>query len=71
MNTPTVDDIISDLESRGLGWSIEHTGGLLEARVWRWPRIIARYRPATVEPLAKMLAAACYDVDWTAYPVKA
>jgi hypothetical protein len=24
-----------------------------------------------VEPLAKMLATACFDVDWTAYPVKA
>jgi hypothetical protein len=70
MNTPTVDDIIADLESRGLGWRIEHYGGLLEARVWGRARIIARYRPATVEPLAKMLAAACFEVDWTQYPVK-
>jgi hypothetical protein len=23
-----------------------------------------------VEPLAKMLATACFDVDWTKYPVK-
>jgi hypothetical protein len=38
--------------------------------VWDWPNVIARYRPATVEPLAKMLAAACYEVDWTKYPVK-
>jgi hypothetical protein len=70
MNTPTVDDIIADLESRGLGWSLDHTGTLIEARVWRWPRIIGRYRPDKVEPLAKMLAAACFDVDWTKYPVK-
>jgi hypothetical protein len=77
MNTPTVDDIIADLESRGLGWSIEHTGGLLsdgkpvrEARVWDWPTVIGRYRPAKVEPLAKMLAAACFDVDWTKYPIQ-
>jgi len=70
MNTHTVDDIIADLESRGLGWSLDHTGTLIEARVWAWPTVIARYRPATVEPLAKMLAAACSDVDWTKYPVK-
>lgn len=66
----TADDIIADLESRGLGWSLDHTGTLIEARVWRWPRIIGRYRPDKVEPLAKMLAAACFEVDWTKYPVK-
>jgi hypothetical protein len=68
-NAVTVDDIIADLESRGLRWSIEHTGALLEARVWLWRHIIARYRPAKVEPLAKMLAAACFEVDWTKYPI--
>jgi hypothetical protein len=46
MTTPTVDDIIADLESRGLGWSLDHTGTLIEARVWDWPTVIARYRPA-------------------------
>jgi len=66
----TADEIIADLESRGLGWSLDHTGTLIEARVWDWPNVIARYRPATVEPLAKMLSAACYEVDWTKYPVK-
>jgi hypothetical protein len=70
MSTPTADDIIADLESRGLGWSLDHTGTIIEARVWDWPTVIARYRPATVEPLAKMLATACFDVDWTKYPVK-
>jgi len=70
MDTPTVDDIIADLESRGLGWRIDRTGCTIEAIVRGWPTVIARYRPATVEPLAKMLAAACFDVDWTAYPVK-
>jgi len=34
MTTPTVDDIIADLEARGLGWSLDHTGRLIEARVW-------------------------------------
>ena len=70
MNTPTADDIIADLESRGLGWSLDNTGRLIEARVWDWPYVIGRYRPDKVEPLAKMLATACYDVDWTKYPVK-
>ena len=70
MNTPTVDDIIADLESRGLGWSIEHIGRLIEARVWGCT-VIGRYRTHTTEPLAKMLAAACFDVDWTKCPVKA
>ena len=70
MNTPTVDDIIADLESRGLGWSLDHTGRLIEACVWDWPAVIGRYRPATVEPLAKMLAKAAFQVDWTKYPVK-
>jgi len=71
MNTPTIDDIIADLESRGLGWSLDHTGTFIEARVWDWLTVIGRYRPAKTEPLAKMLATACYEVDWTAYPVKA
>jgi uncharacterized protein YqgV (UPF0045/DUF77 family) len=70
MSTPTVDDIIADLESRGLGWSLDHTGTIIEARVWDWPTVISRYRPYTVEPLAKMLAAAAFEVDWTKYPVK-
>ena len=71
MSTPTVDDIVADLKSRGLGWSLDHTGRLIEALVWDWPHVIGRYRPATVEPLAKMLAAAAFQVDWTKYPVKA
>ena len=70
MSTPTADDIIADLESRGLGWSLDNTGRLIEARVWEWPYVIGRYRPAKTEPLAKMLATACYEVDWTKYPVK-
>ncbi len=66
----TVDDLIGDLESRGLGWSLDHTGNLIEARVWDWPYVIGRYRPSTVVPLAEMLAKAMYEVDWTKYPVK-
>ncbi len=70
MNTPTADDIIADLESRGLGWSLDNTGRLIEARVWDWPYPIGRYRPDKLEPLAKMLAAALAQVDLTKYLVK-
>jgi hypothetical protein len=69
MITPTADDIIADLEARGLGWSLDHTGTIIEVRVCGCT-VIGRYRPATVEPLAKMLAAAAFEVDWTKYPVK-
>ena len=66
----TVDDLIAELEVRGLGWSLDNTGRLIEARVWDWPNVVGRYRPNTVEPLAKMLAEAMYQVDWTRYPAK-
>ena len=66
----TVDQLIADLESRGLGWSLDHTGRLIECRIWKWPDVIGRYRPATVEPLAKMLSEAMYQIDWAKYPVK-
>lgn len=70
MKIDEVDHIISILESRGLGWSLDHTGHMIEARIWKWPTVIGRYRPAQVEPLARMLAAAMMDVDIGAYPVK-
>ena len=66
----TVDDLIAAIESRGLGWSLDSTGGIIEARVWDWPGVIGRYRTNTTEPLFKMLAEAMYQVDWTKYPVK-
>ena len=65
-----VDTIIKDLEARGLGWDIGHTGTLIEARIWDWPNVIGRHRPANVEPLHQMLATAAYQIDWTKYPVK-
>lgn len=64
------DVLIADLEARGLGWSLDHTGNLIEARVWDWPHVIGRYRPATVEPLEKMLCEAMLQLDWRKYPVK-
>ena len=66
----TVDALIEDLESRGLGFSLDNAGRLIEARVWDWPYVIGRYRPNSTEPLAKMLAEAMYQVDWPRYPVK-
>ena len=66
----TADDIIGDLESCGLGWKLDRTGCTIEAIVRGWPTVIARYEPDTAEPLAKMLAKAAFDVDWTKYPVK-
>ena len=70
MTTPSADDIIADLESRGLVWKLDRTGCTIEASVRGWPTVIARYEPDTVEPLAKMLATAAFDVDWTKYPVR-
>lgn len=51
----TADSIIAKLEAAGLGWSLDHCGCLIEARIWRWPDVIGRYRPAKTEPLADML----------------
>jgi len=68
----TIDDLIADIESRGLGWMIDHMEGrrvtTKEARVWDFPHCLATYRTDKPEPLATMLAKAMYDVDWTKYP---
>lgn len=56
-----VDRLIDELEDMGLGWSLDHTGNLIEARVWDWPLVIGRYRPTKVEPIADMLKAAMKD----------
>lgn len=66
----TVDELIQELKARGLGCSLDNTGRLIEVRVWDWPNVIGRYLPSAVEPLAKMLSEAMYQVDWTRYPVK-
>jgi hypothetical protein len=54
----SADGLICWLEKRGYGWSLDHTGRLIEARIWDWPNVIGRYRPNTVEPLADMLRGA-------------
>jgi hypothetical protein len=54
----SADDLICLLEKRGYGWSLGHTGRMIEARIWDWPNIIGRYRPNSVEPLADMLRGA-------------
>lgn len=65
----TTDELIADLESRGLGWSLDHTGRLIEARVWEWPICIGRHRPEGVIPLQDMLAEAIKEVDLSKYPI--
>lgn len=52
------DELIQWLEARGFGWSLDHTGHMIEARIWDWPNVVGRYRPAKVEPLADMLRGA-------------
>jgi hypothetical protein len=52
------DELIQWLEARGFGWSLDHTGHLIEARIWDWPIVVGRYRPTKVEPLANMLRGA-------------
>lgn len=54
----SADELIKWLEARGFGWSLDHTGHLIEARIWDWPNVAGRYRPAKVEPLADMLRGA-------------
>jgi len=56
-----IDDLIDELERLDLGWSLDHTGRMVEARVWDWPVVIGRYRPDEVEPLEKMLLMAMKD----------
>jgi hypothetical protein len=66
-----VDLIVADLESRGLGWSLDHTGNLIEARIWRWPYVVGRYRPAKVLPLEVMLSKAYDNANVSKnYPIK-
>lgn len=66
----SADAIIADLEARGLGWSLDNTGNLVEARVWNWPYVIGRYRPNATEPLAHMLRKAMEGIDLAQYPMK-
>lgn len=67
----TADDLIRELEARGLGLDISHTGtpaGFRAVRIWQWPFVIGRYRPTSAEPVAKMLAEAMKDIEWSKYP---
>lgn len=57
----TADYMVGKCEGLGLGWSLDHTGNLIEARVWSWPWVIGRHRPQTPQPLAQMLWAALAD----------
>jgi hypothetical protein len=64
-----IDELIADLESRGLGWSFDHNGGLIEARIWHWPYVIGRYRPGLMAPLVEMMQGALQQVDLDYYVV--
>jgi hypothetical protein len=64
-----IDELIVDLESRGLGWSLDHNGGLIEARIWHWPYVIGRYRPSLMAPLVEMMQGALQQVDLDYYAV--
>lgn len=66
-----VDVLINILEERGLGWSLDHAGKLIEVRIWGpWPHVISRYRPNEVQPLAHMLEQAMYGIPWWEHPIK-
>ena len=62
----SADELIQWLEARGFGWSLDHTGRLIEARVWDWPFVVGSYLPPKVEPLADMLRGAMrtMTVEW-------
>ena len=57
----TPDYMVGKVENLGLHWSLDHTGNLIEARIWAWPFVLGRYRPQTLQPLAQMLWAALQD----------
>ena len=59
LNCLSVDALIEALEKEGFGFSLDHTGCLYEARVWKWPHVVGRYRPEKQEPLLHMLQQAC------------
>ena len=65
----TIDDLITDLESRGLGWSLDHASRLLEARIWHWPFVVGRCRPVKTTPLVAMLTEAMLQVDFEYYTI--
>lgn len=55
----SADELIQWLEARGYGWSLDRISErLIEARIWEWPIVVGRHRPAKVEPLADMLRGA-------------
>lgn len=68
MNNESADYLLIELEERGLGWSLDSTGRVIEARIWKWPEVIGRYRPDKLEPLSYMISQAMNGIDWTEYP---
>lgn len=54
-----VDDLIRQIEARGYQWDVSNTARIIEARIWKWPNVVGRYRPNTLEPIEDMLKKAC------------
>ena len=58
------DAIISDLEAKGLNWSIRHGNGDIATSVWNSGTVICGdYYSNKLEPLAGMLRGAIADME--------
>lgn len=67
-NDQTVDELIEELEAKGLGYSLDSTAnGHREARVWKWPYVVGRYTAPKRESAWYMLKKAYDNVDWNHY----
>lgn len=63
-----IDEIIADLESRGLGWDIGHTARLREIRIWNWPDVISRKFFKEGDSLLKVFQSAIAQISLEKYP---
>jgi len=69
----TLDELIADIESRGLGWDVGQSSPMFyEARIWDWPYVIGRHDHDFQEPITPllMLEKAFAQVDLTTYQKK-
>jgi len=69
----TLDELIADIELRGLGWDVGQSSPMFyEARIWDWPYVIGRHNHNFKEPTTplQMLEKALAQIDPTKYPKK-
>lgn len=61
-----MNNLTKYLESKGYQWDVGYTGINREARVWKWPEVIGRYRADEHESPTEMLVKACKDagIEW-------